>query len=168
MELVLDCSAKEAVDLLEQSVENPIRPWFMTKTSIKGFVYEGGFLIWPNTVFSGLTDIVVTGKISSNGERSKLSAYARILPPYRWFHSSFAINFISGLTMVVAWVGALISLITDNHHLLIIFGPLFMVTCSFNLIQTFKFIQKPELVDMRNRFRTIFANHIEEEQETVL
>ena len=163
LELNLKCSAQDAVNLLDQTVESPIRPWFMTKTSMKGFVHEDGFLVWPNTIFSGLTDIVVTGKISPVGDRSKLSAYARILPPFRWFPSTQILNWISGLTMVGAWVGMVVSVVTVNHHLIKLFGPLFAITCVFNLLQLVKFIQKPELVDMKNRFQTIFAHHIEEQ-----
>jgi len=44
IEYVLNCNADYAIKILSESVENIIRPWFMTKTSIKGIIFNNKFL----------------------------------------------------------------------------------------------------------------------------
>jgi hypothetical protein len=160
IEWELNCTANEAIDILSDSVENFIRPWFMTKTNLKGFILNKKFLIWPNTLYSGPTELVLTGKIIQNGEKSYLSATARILPPFNLFPSKQAANWLSGLAMFAAWLSMVAGLILENENIVTICMPIFIVTCAYNLIQFTKYIQKPELVDLKKRFHKIFSNHI--------
>lgn len=160
IELQLSCNENDAIQLLSESVENFILPWFMTKTSIKGFVVNNKFFLWPNTLFSACTETVLTGQIIQNGEGAHLSATARILPPFNLFPNKQAANWLAGITMFIAWVISAVGMVFDRMYLTDIFGPVFMISCLYILIQFTKYIQKPELVDFDRRFRQIFKNHI--------
>jgi hypothetical protein len=160
IELNLTCSANEAIKLLSESVENFILPWFMTNTSIKGFIVNNKFFLWPNTLFSTFTETVLTGQIIQNEEGAHLSATARILPPFNLFPNKQTANWIAGFTMFFAWVAIAAGMVLDQMYLTNIFGPIFMISCLYILIQFTKYIQKPELVDFEKRFRQIFKNHI--------
>lgn len=160
IELHLSCSANDAIKLLSESVENFILPWFMTNTSIKGFVVNNKFFLWPNTLFSTFTETVLTGQIIQNKEGSYLSATARILPPFNLFPNRQAANWLAGITMFIAWVISAAGMVLERKYLTDIFGPIFVVSCLYILIQFTKYIQKPELVDFEKRFRQIFKNHI--------
>ncbi len=162
IELYLDCSKEEAIKLLSMSVENFLRPWFVTKTSIKGFIAKNKFLVWPNTIFSSINEIALTGKIVQDGEGSYLSATARILPPFNFFPNKQSVNWIAGITMFIAWVASATGMILEEMYLLKIFSPIFVVSCIYIIIQFTKYIQKPELVDLEKRFRQIFNDHIKD------
>lgn len=158
----LNCSAKDALRILSESTENIIRPWFMTKTNIKGIIINNKFLIWPNTLFSAVTEIVLTGRIIQNGNNSQLIATARLLPPYNLFPSSQAANWFTGITMFIAWLCMAVGLVVGKDFLVKIFMPVFVITCVYNLIQLVKYIQKPELVDLKKHFHSIFKGHIKD------
>ena len=160
IELNLTCSATEAIELLSESVENFILPWFMTNTSIKGFVVNNKFFLWPNTLFSTLTETVLTGQITQNKEGAYLSATARILPPFNLFPDKQAANWFAGIVMFISWVISAAGMALERMYLTDIFGPVFMVSCVYIIIQFTKYIQKPELVDFEKRFRQIFKNYI--------
>jgi hypothetical protein len=160
IELFLDCSEEDAIKLLSKSVENFLKPWFITKTNIKGFIVKNKFLVWPNTIFSSINEIALTGKIVQNGEGSYLSATARILPPFNLLPNKQSVNWIAGITMFIAWVASTAGMIIEEMYLPMIFGPIFMASCIYILIQFTKYIQKPELVDLGKRFRQIFKDHI--------
>lgn len=162
IEWELNCDAQQARDLLAASVESFIRPWFVTKTNIKGFVLKDKFYIWPNTVFSSPSKIMISGRICTNGTTSTLTAKARLLPPYNIFTSSPALNWASGILMFVSWTCLAIGMFAGVEWLLNIAVPVFVVTCLFNLIQLVKFVQKPELVDTVNIVHGIFKEHIVE------
>jgi len=167
LEWDLNCPADEALSLLSKSVECFVRPWFLTNTGMKGFIVGNKFLIYPNTVFSGLTDIVVVGKIDEIEDYSQLTATARLLPPFSWFPSKQSANIVSGLIMVISWVCIGVGMVTENSFLSSIFVPFFVVTCLYNLIQLTRFIQKPELIDLKDRFYRIFKNQVRDKQESV-
>jgi hypothetical protein len=111
IEWELNCSASDALNQLSESLEFFLLPWFMTKTSVKGFIYNNKFLAWPNTFFSAPTQIILTGKITPNGKNSTLVATARLLPPFNLFPLKQSVNWISGLTMFAAWLGMVAGLV---------------------------------------------------------
>jgi hypothetical protein len=160
IELELNCSLFNAVELLSNSVENFFLPWFISKTQIRGFITGNKFLVWPNTLYSGILDIVIEGELIEKEEIKLLSATARIMPPFSWFPNRTAVNWISGTSMVHAWLGCIAAMFLRNEIILIIFGSVFAVTCIYNLIQFKKYLQKPELVDIEKRFVQIFNQHI--------
>jgi hypothetical protein len=64
--------------------------------------------------------------------------------------------------MFIAWLISGAGMVFDRMYLTDIFGPFFMVSCLYILIQFTKYIQKPELVDFEKRFRQIFKNQIKD------
>jgi hypothetical protein len=160
IEFELNCSLFKAIEILSHTVENFFLPWFISKTQIKGFITGNKFLVWPNTLYSGIFDIVIEGELIEKEEKTILSATARILPTFSWLPNRTAVNWMSGTSMVLAWFGCIAALFLKREIILMIFGCVFAVTCLYNLIQFKKYLQNPELVDIEKRFVQIFKPHI--------
>jgi hypothetical protein len=159
-ELLLNCNAKHALGVLSASLDHILLPWFMTKTSIKGIIYKNKFLVWPNTIYSNITDIVVTGEIVPNGDKSCLKATSRLLPPFNLFKSKQLVNWFFGIFMVISWCCVAIGMVFDKEVIINIAFPILIIATLYIFIQFTRFIQNPELVDLHKRFHKIFKNYI--------
>ena len=159
-ELLLNCNAKHALGVLSASFDHILLPWFMSKTHIKGIIFKNKFLVWPNTIYSNITDIVVTGEIIPNDDKSKLIATARLLPPFNLFKSKQAANWFFGIVMVISWCCVAAGLFLEKTLLATIFTPILIISILYIFIQFTKYIQNPELVDLQERFNKVFKNYI--------
>lgn len=160
IKLELNCSADYAIKLLSESVDTFILPWFMTKKNIKGFVFNNKFWVWPNTIASSINETALVGKIVQYKQRSYVSATAKIIPPFNLLPNKKVVNCIAVILMVSSWMLFAAGGIFALPYLTKIFGPLFMISCVYILVQFTQFIQKPELVSLEKRFCNIFENYI--------
>lgn len=160
IDLNLNCSKEEALDVLYKSVECIFLPWFLSQSKIKGFVSGNTFYIWPNTLYSKITDMALTGRLDTIANQTKLIAYSRILPPFKFFQQSKAKNWGIGVIMIIAWMACTFALITEKTKLAIYSAYILMPSILYLLIQFNQYIQEPELLDMEKRLKAIFANYI--------
>lgn len=158
----LKCSHEEALSVLSNSVENVLLPWFFSKTNIKGFVINSKFYIWPNTLYSGISDICIVGKIEQSNSICNLTAKSKILPPFNLFKQNNKMNWLVGIIMIFSWLLLSFSLITENSTLETASFCLFIPSAIYILIQFNKYIQKPELIDLEKRLKEVFNNYINE------
>jgi hypothetical protein len=161
IDLKLNCSQQEASDLLAQSVENIFLPWFMSRTNIKGIVSNSSFHIWPNTLYSGISDIGITGRIIPDENHCKIEAFSRILPPFSYFKQSISLNWLVGFIMVASWLAVVVAMVTDNIKLLSFSMYLLVPSIAFVFLQFTKYIQAPELIDIEKKITKIFEQYIE-------
>lgn len=155
----LTCTSAMAISLLSQSTESMIRPWFLSKTDVKGVIMGKRFILWPNTVVAGILETLIIGKIIPDGKQAHLSATVRLVPPYNLFPINQAVNWISGVLMVISWLLIVAGVVFDKELLTKIFVPLFLLTGILNLIQFTKYVVKPELTDLCKYLNNIFSKY---------
>ncbi|VVS91430.1 hypothetical protein [Desulfoluna spongiiphila] len=157
----LNCSQHEALEIMSQSIENIFLPWFASQSNMKGLISDNTFHIWPNTLYSGITDIGITGEIVPVNNCCQLVAYSRIIPPFRYFKQNSKLNWTICLIMVASWVTTVFAMVTGKSTLSQYSMYVFFPSTLYGLIQFTKYIQEPELVDLEKRLKAIFSNYIE-------
>jgi hypothetical protein len=157
----LSCSKDCVSELFKKSIDWPLHSVWFGKNKLKGRIKNNNFTLWQKTRFVRGWPMVIAKEKYSGEDGDVLLTYS-ILPafPFKYFNlKPLSITLIL-LTMILSWVGSILSLIFEVNFLIIVLGPLcvssiFSALCIF----TYFYICKPEIKETKKILDNLFIKY---------